>query len=213
MKSLLKKTGVAAGIAVFIYLILFFFFDKKVDIWIHNNCSENWCFQLGTYISFLATGAYIRLAVAICFILIIIIDPELKHVFTRNLLFICICCSIAVVIGEGLKYFLARHRPVMLFEENKYGLSFFSSEWSQNSSPSGHSIRAFAILTALSLLYKRYSYILISIAVLIGASRVIVTAHYPSDVIFGAFIGAFTTFWTYNYFYAKNNIKIAKDNI
>ena len=35
---------------------------------------------------------------------------------------------------------------------------------------------------------------------LIGASRVAVTAHYPSDVLFGAFIGIFTALWTYRQF-------------
>ena len=42
------------------------------------------------------------------------------------------------------------------------------------------------------MLYRRFAVVFISIAILIGVSRVIVTAHYPSDVVFGAFIGVFT---------------------
>jgi membrane-associated phospholipid phosphatase len=40
-------------------------------------------------------------------------------------------------------------------------------------------------------------------AVLIGMSRVAVTAHYPSDVVFGAFIGIFTAVWTYQALFAE----------
>jgi membrane-associated phospholipid phosphatase len=92
----------------------------------------------------------------------------------------------------------------MLFDHNLYGLHFFSSEWALNSSPSGHTIRAFSLLTALSMLYRRFTVVFIFIALLIGASRVAVTAHYPSDVLFGAFIGIFTAVWTYQYFFDKD---------
>ncbi|MBC8456791.1 MAG: phosphatase PAP2 family protein [Deltaproteobacteria bacterium] len=40
---------------------------------------------------------------------------------------------------------------------------------------------------------------------MIGANRVIVTAHYPSDVLFGAFIEIFTAIWIYKYFIIRDN--------
>jgi len=203
MDALLKKTIVAAVIILIIYLFLFLFFDREIDLRVHEAFSENEIFQWGTTISTAATGAYIRLLIAIGFILVIIIDPGLKRGWTRKLLFICVSCSIAVIIGEGLKFLLGRHRPVMLFENNRYGLEFFSTKWELNSTPSGHTLRAFSILTALSLLYRRFTPLFLSIAILIGASRVVVTAHYPSDVLFGAFIGIFSTLWTYRYFFTK----------
>jgi len=205
MDDLLKKTVIAAGITSIIYMVLFLFFDRLIDLWIHNNCSNSRLSQVGTYISYLANGDFIKLGLAVCFILIIIIDPNLTKRWTRNLLYICISGSIAIIIGEGSKYLLGRYRPVMLFENDLYGLHFFSSEWAVNSTPSGHTIRAFALLTALSLLYRRFTVVFIAVAVLVGASRVAVTAHYPSDVIFGAFIGIFTAAWTYQYFFVENH--------
>ena len=121
------------------------------------------------------------------------------------MLYVCISVAIALVIGDGLKYLLGRYRPIMLFEQDLYGLHFFSTEWAMNSTPSGHTVRAFAILTALSILFRRFTFVFISIAVLIGVSRVAVTAHYPSDVVFGAFIGVFTALWVYKYFFSKGN--------
>ncbi len=205
MEDLFRKTVITAGITAIIYLVLFSFFDGAIDLWIYNNYSNTWLFQSGTYISYLAKGAYIRLGIALCFILILISDPGINRRWTKYLLYICISGSIAIIIGDGLKYLLGRYRPIMLFEHNLYGLHFFSSEWALNSTPSGHTVRAFSLLTAASLLYRRFTVVFISVAVLIGASRVAVTAHYPSDVLFGAFIGIFAAAWTYKYFFVKGN--------
>jgi membrane-associated phospholipid phosphatase len=205
MEDLFKKTAITAGITAIIYLVLFFFFDRAIDVWIHNNCSNTWLPKLGTYISYLAKGEYIRLILAICFILILVSDPSIEKRWTRYLLYICISGSIAIIIGDGLKYLLGRYRPIMLFENNLYGLHFFSSKWTLNSTPSGHTVRAFSLLTALSLLYRRFTVVFISVALLIGVSRVAVAAHYPSDVVFGAFIGIFTAAWTYKNFFIKDN--------
>jgi membrane-associated phospholipid phosphatase len=134
---------------------------------------------INSYISYLGEGSFIKLGIALCFVLILISDSRLKYRWARLLLYVCISGAIAIVIGDGLKYLLGRYRPIMLFEHNLYGLHFFSTEWSLNSTPSGHTLRAFSILTALSLLYRRFTLVFISIAILIGASRVAVTAHYP----------------------------------
>jgi len=61
-------------------------------------------------------------------------------------------------------------------------------------------VTAFALLTALALIFRRFAVVLLFLALLIGVSRVAVTAHYPSDVLLGAFIGIFTAIWTYRYF-------------
>jgi len=205
MADLYKKTAICAAITAAIYLVLFFFFDKPINLWINDNWSGTWITDWGNHISNLANGSFVRLGIALCFIIILIYDAGLKRRWTRYLLYICLSVAIALVIGEGLKYLLGRHRPIMLFEQDLYGLTFFSTEWAMNSTPSGHTLRAFAILTALSMLFRRFAFVFISIAVLVGVSRVIVTDHYPSDVVFGAFIGVFTALWVYKHFFIKDN--------
>jgi membrane-associated phospholipid phosphatase len=205
MENLYKKTAVTAGITAGLYLILFFWVDRAVDHWVHNNWAHTWVFTAGTYISYLAQGSFIKLGLALSFMLIIIIDPGLQRKGTRNLLYLCTAGAIAIIIGDGLKYLLGRYRPVMLFEHNLYGLHFFSSKWAKNSTPSGHTLRAFSLLTALSLLQRRLMGVFLALAALIGVSRVLVTAHYPSDVVFGAFIGIFTALWAYKYFFREDH--------
>jgi membrane-associated phospholipid phosphatase len=206
MNHLLKKTAIWAAIVAVIYLIFFFFFDKSINLWINDNWAETWIHYWGTYISNLADGSFVRLGLALGFIVILIFDAGLKRRWTRYLLYICLSVAIALVIGEGLKYMLGRHRPINLFDQNLYGLRFFSTEWASNSSPSGHTLRAFSLLTSLSMLYRRFTFLFIAIAVLIGISRIVVIAHYPSDVIFGAFIGVFTSLWVYKHLLLKTTI-------
>jgi membrane-associated phospholipid phosphatase len=200
MRGLLKKTLVLAGITAIIYVLLYFFADKAVDLWVHHHYASGKVHQYGTYISYLATGVYVKLGLTLGFLFIILYDPGLEKRWVRNLLYICVSGALAIIIGEGFKYLLGRYRPVMFFKHKLYGLHFFASQWDLHSTPSGHTLRAFALLTALSLVYRRLAVVFLFLALLIGVSRVAVTAHYPSDVLFGAFIGIFTAIWTYRYF-------------
>ena len=206
MEDLWRKTAVAGGITFVIYLVLFAFVDRGVDLWVHNNWAQTWAPGGGAYISLLGRGSFIKLGLALGFILILAADAGLEKKWTRNLLYICVTGAVAIIIGEGLKYLLGRYRPIMLFEQNLYGLTFFSSKWALNSTPSGHTVRAFALLTAASLLCRRgaATALFLSLAALIGLSRIVLTDHYPSDVLFGAYIGIFTALWTYKYFFIKD---------
>ncbi len=201
MNDLRRRTLIFAVGTIVAYVLLFLFVDRWVDLWVLENCSHTWVNQLGTFFSYLGDGSFIRLGVALCFLLILAVDPDTVKPWARLLLYVCVSCAIAIVVGEGLKYLLARHRPVLFFENNMYGLSYLSSEWASNSTPSGHTLRVFSILTALSLRFRRLAALFITLAALIGISRVLVTDHYPSDVLFGSFIGAFSAMWVYRYFY------------
>jgi len=206
MEHLRRKTLLFAGITAAVYIVLFLFIDAPTDLWVRENCGGTFIEELAAMFSYMGDGSLIRLGLALGFLLILAVDPLTKHKWTRSLLFICVSCAVALVVGEGLKFLLARHRPVLLFENGNYGLSFFSSDWASNSSPSGHTLRVFAILTATSMLFRKLTPVFLSLAVLIGLSRIIVTDHYPSDVVFGAYIGVFAALWVYRYMYSGSSI-------
>jgi hypothetical protein len=84
MDDLMKKTVLAAGITFIIYMVLFLFFDRLIDLWIHNNCPNSRLWQVGTYISYLAYSDLIKLGLTIGFIMIIIIDQGLTKRWTMN---------------------------------------------------------------------------------------------------------------------------------
>lgn len=60
----------------------------------------------------------------------------------------------------------------------------------QYSFPSGHTIAAFAITTALGLFYPSLFSVLLPCAVLIGISRIVLGMHFLSDVLAGALMGS-----------------------
>ncbi len=200
MNTLAKKTVVTFAGFVLLYVLFFLFFDRPIDQWVHTHFSDTWVSTLGTFVSSGGESPVVEIGLALCFVIGIIgviSNNGENQYWTSCLFYVCISCAVAIVIGEGLKVLLARYRPVMLFESGVYGLHFFSTKWALNSTPSGHTLRAFSIMTALSMLFPRGRILFLTIAVLVGISRIAVTAHYPSDVLFGAFIGIFSALWIY----------------
>lgn len=200
---------ISAVVCAGIYVLLYNFSDQQVVLWFHNEYADTHVFNAGNFISNFATGVHWRLVVAICLILIVIHDSIFgQKPWTKYILYICVTISIASIIGYGLKYFLGRYRPIMYIDKELYGLTYFARDWALNSTPSGHTLRAFSLLTALSVIFRRFTPVFVLMALLIGISRVVVTDHYPSDILFGAFIGIFSALWTYKYFFHANSRKI-----
>ena len=93
-----------------------------------------------------------------------------------------------------IKPLVARWRPVALFADPaRYGFAFFKIGHNHNSFPSGHATTAWAVACALTLLYPRLRVLWFTAAAAVAASRVIVGAHYPGDVLAGAWFGVVIT--------------------
>ncbi|QCI68831.1 phosphatase PAP2 family protein [Phreatobacter stygius] len=107
--------------------------------------------------------------------------------------------------GSGLiiaivKRIIGRARP-RYFEE--FGaLHFDLTAWkaSYASFPSGHSQTAFAIAVALACLAPRWRKLLLVIATLVALSRIVVDAHYFTDIVVGSAWGAWFTIMTRDWF-------------
>lgn len=102
-----------------------------------------------------------------------------------------IFCSIfaAGAVVQVLKVVFGRARPILFEALDFTGFYPPSFNWVFNSMPSGHSAVSFAALVMIGMLAPRMKPLTWTLAILIGVARVCVGAHWPSDVIFGAFIG------------------------
>ena len=69
--------------------------------------------------------------------------------------------------------------------------------------PSGHSTTAFAAAVAIAALWPRARVPMLIYAVIIAASRVIITAHFVSDVVAAAFVGGFGAVLVRNWYAAR----------
>jgi len=95
----------------------------------------------------------------------------------------------SLVAVRVLKVLLGRGRPGY-----GAGFTFFDTSFKYNAFPSGHSADAFVSGVFLYYLlsrskYSGYRFLPLIYALLIAASRVFVSSHYPSDVAAGMAIG------------------------
>ncbi|MEP7029955.1 MAG: phosphatase PAP2 family protein [Pseudolabrys sp.] len=87
------------------------------------------------------------------------------------------------------KHIIGRARPFVGGGADPYLFVPFNWSAAYASVPSGHATTALSVLVALGSLWPRSRPILVIYALVILASRVVVTAHHPSDVLIGAVVG------------------------
>jgi len=98
------------------------------------------------------------------------------------------------VITYGLKHTIKRQRPY-----DKYPQYTPYEHDTSPSFPSGHTSFAFTTATDLSIQYRKW-YVVVPAyfwAGAVGYSRIHMGAHYPSDVVAGALVGAAASYLSY----------------
>jgi membrane-associated phospholipid phosphatase len=114
--------------------------------------------------------------------------------------FVFIAIALPGLVFTIVKRLIGRLRPSAL---GPFVYVPFSWRPEYASMPSGHSTTAFAAAVALGAIWPRARPLLWFYAVVIAASRVIIYAHYPSDVIAGACLGGLGALIVRNYFAAR----------
>ncbi|MGM0471591.1 MAG: phosphatase PAP2 family protein [Bacillota bacterium] len=84
-----------------------------------------------------------------------------------------------------IKRKINRPRPYKILEE----IEIYIVPFEDYSFPSGHTTASFSMAVTLSFYFTGCLVLLISLASLVGMSRVYLGVHYPSDVMIGAMIG------------------------
>jgi len=120
---------------------------------------------------------------------------------SRHLLYLCMAVAAAIFVGDTLKEIFGRARPPLLFDKGEYGFFPLAGDYLHASFPSGHTLRIFSSMTALGLILPALRYPALALAVVVGVSRVLALRHYPSDVLFGAYLGAAAALWGWRLLY------------
>jgi len=94
-----------------------------------------------------------------------------------------------LLAGELIKWVAGRGRPFVGGHANPFNFAPFAGTEGYASFPSAHAITAFALAFAVSAVWPRARGAMIVYALLIAASRLVLLAHHPSDVVAGALIG------------------------
>lgn len=173
---------VVATLAVWSYVL----FDRPVAWWAHRDLSArveeffNRITPLAASESWLLWSA---VAVVVCLVL-----RFPKRAWDAALVF----CAVAGagLLVNAIKGIFARVRPEGLLLHHLYGFEFFHTNYALVSFPSGHAATAGALGMTLTLLAPRLWPIWWLAALLLAASRVMLTAHYVSDALVGLYLGA-----------------------
>ncbi len=184
--------------AIFALVLIFagvFWFDNPMYNFLHR-------FDWGVWNVFGALfGAKVWLVVSFLVVVVFYLRKAIKtksHIRLANLYKMIrtsyafwIFCSVflASVVGGILKIVIGRMRPIFYDALNMTGFFPFTNDWAFHSMPSGHTMASFAALVTIGLLAPRAKWFTWTLAIIIGMSRVCAGMHWPSDVIFGAFIG------------------------
>ena len=95
------------------------------------------------------------------------------------------------------KHLIGRRRPSSL---GPFVYDPFTWSPAFASLPSAHAATACSVAVAFGAIFPQIRLLLWTYAFLIMASRIVISAHYPSDVMAGAFVGVFGALFVRNWF-------------
>ena len=121
--------------------------------------------------------------------------------------------AVAGILCNIIKYILGVARPKYFFFEGFERVDFFNALHKANSFPSGHTQAAFTLAVLLIIYANKYYWIIFTIAALMGISRIFMSMHFPSDILFGAYLGSLIPILLYKLYYESKMDKYKGDNM
>lgn len=163
--------------------------DQYISNWVLENISKNeFVAQIAKVLSEFTSWGQL-------WILILIALMVYHYIKEKKIVTYYLIALVPIIIGWAfseyfLKDFFNRTRPYLEIEGFKTLMETIGYEYpSGNSFPSGHTLISFAAAFVIFKRDNKFTYYAYALATLIGISRIILGAHYFSDVIAGAGYG------------------------
>lgn len=122
--------------------------------------------------------------------------------------FVFAAIALPGLLADIAKPVFGRARPRLLFSDHVFGFTWSGAHADHWSFPSGHAVTIVALATALYAIYPPLWPAYAAMALLVAASRIIIDAHYVSDVVAGAYLG-FIAAWALTLAAQDNGIELA----
>ena len=103
--------------------------------------------------------------------------------------FLIAVLAVSGLASQVIKHLFGRARPSLIDMVGPFHFDLMALQSTYASMPSGHAVSAFAMAVSLGWMAPRLRWPLLGLALLVAISRVVISAHYPSDVLAGAGLG------------------------
>jgi undecaprenyl-diphosphatase len=189
-----QQLAIAAGLAVVIFLLVMFLIDAAAIRGVAH--LPRWIVWFFDQITDFGKSGWFLWPLGILFLGLAALPslPRLPQLVLAAVMvrvgFLFVAIGAPGLFVNVVKHIFGRARPLVGGSLDPYLFSPFSWPAAYAGLPSGHAATVFSVLVAFGTLWPRGRTLLWVYALLIAASRVAVTAHYPSDVLAGALVGA-----------------------
>jgi undecaprenyl-diphosphatase len=189
-----KQLVLAASLALAVFLFGLIFIDARISGSVRS--LPHWLVNFFDSVTDYGKSGYFLWPLGILFIALCALPPVLPRFQQRVLAaamvrigFLFSAIAVPSLFVTIIKRMIGRARPMVTGHFDPYVFAPFIWRNDYASLPSGHATTAFAVLVAFSTLWPRARTVFLIYALLIAVSRVVVTAHYPTDVAAGALVG------------------------
>lgn len=197
----LMKKPLAIMLYAILVILAYYFVDKPL---------ANYFYQLDlrTNLPFLALltalGKWIAYVVLFFFAGLYFRYIRVNAVYEARSWYLFGCVLLANLVILVLKVALSRARPELLFSHNEFGFYWFQFKSNYWSFPSGHTTTLISLAAGLGVLFPRYFYVFLVVALFIAATRILLWFHYLSDVLSAFYISLLVVGFFTEYLKRKN---------
>ncbi len=191
---MLLKTAWVLAAAIVLIVLSYFYLDQSLVFFLAAHHSRDlawlrWCANnIPAFVTALVLIYYIYYGVGLALSRLTASD--------KRLIVVCHAVVIGIFFKEMLKQVFGRYWTATfvcsnpsLVRDHKYGFNWFHGSVMAQSFPSGHSTIIAAFSVSLWLLYPRYRWLWVLLAVLVAIGQMGMYYHFVSDVIGGLTLG------------------------
>jgi undecaprenyl-diphosphatase len=199
-----RKLAIAIVLTAAVFLLTMSLFDVRAIVGART--LPQWFKDIFDWITDYGKSGYFLWPLGLLFIVLAALPP-LSPVSQRVLAavmvrvgFLFTAIALPGIATNAIKYVIGRARPFVGGSPDAFLYAPFNGTAAYASMPSGHATTALSVVVAFGVLWPRLRPYLLIYALLILISRVVLTAHHPSDVMGGAVMGALGALLVARYF-------------
>jgi membrane-associated phospholipid phosphatase len=182
-----------ASLSALIIVLMFAFDATEIGLMPKRGSAELWPVRILTDFG---KDEYVLWTLAAMFVVSVIAYPLMRSSgrpalarFAVRVEYCLLAVALPVFVAEALKWIVGRGRPFVSGKADAFNFVPFTGTEAYFSFPSAHAVTAFALAFAIAAIWPRWWVAAFAYALLIAASRLVLLAHHPSDVVGGALVG------------------------